>query len=112
MEPFDSELLARVQSLYREIEERTLEITSLRRSTPVEAASIFQRACTFTGEVPNADSTAPPEVESAINIPREDEVNGTFVHGMKILKDLKKGVPATAAKLERAKEVVKHVSMY
>jgi len=113
MEPFDSELLARVQALYREIEERTLEITSLRRSTPVEAASIFQQSCTFTGQVSNTESTtAPLQVESSINISREDEVNETFAQGMKILKDLKRGVPATAAKLERAKEVVKHVSMY
>jgi len=63
------------------------------------------------------DSAAVPETvameEGAdvaeIEIAREDEVKETFTKGMKLLKDLKKGVPATSAKLEGAKDVVAHV---
>ena len=111
IEPFDAELLTRVQSLHREIEQKTLEITSLRRSTPVEAATLFQKSCTLTEDTPvaeqppNSTSVADPPIE----IPREQEMKETFTQGMKMLKDLKKGVPATSAKLERAKDVVSHV---
>jgi len=103
--------LARVQALHREIEEKTLDVTSLRRSTPAQAAALFQQSCSMP------DSTAAPETTAMeegtdgaeIEIAREDEVKDTFTKGMKLLKDLKKGVPATSAKLERAKEVVAHV---
>jgi hypothetical protein len=109
MEPFDAELLAHVQSLHREIEQKTLDITSLRRSTPLEAASLFQQSCTLTDDAPIPDTTPEISTDTPIDIPREDEIKETFTQGMKILKDLKKGVPATSAKLERAKDVVGHV---
>jgi hypothetical protein len=110
IEPFDAELLARVQSLHREIEQKTLEITSLRRSTPQEAASLFQQSCTTSSpETLLSEVTPTPAVAESIEIPREDEIKETFTQGMKLLKDLKKGVPATSAKLERAKDVVTHV---
>ena len=108
IEPFDAELLARVQSLHREIEQKTLEITSLRRSTPQEAASLFQQSCTTSfPETPLSEVVH--AVAEPIEIPRDDEIKETFTQGMKLLKDLKKGVPATSAKLERAKDVVTHV---
>jgi hypothetical protein len=110
MEPFDAELLTRVQSLHREIEQKTLEVTSLRRTTPAEAASLFQNSCTtITNDTALQETSPPREVTTPIEIPREDEIKETFTQGMKLLKDLKKGVPATSAKLERAKEVVTHV---
>ena len=112
IEPFDAELLARVQSLHREIEQKTLEVTSLRRSTPMEAAALFQQSCTLTDHnapVAEAVSNSPTAVDPPIEIPREQEIKETFTQGMKMLKDLKKGVPATSAKLERAKDVVSHV---
>src|SRR5579859_6948238 len=109
IELFDAELLARVQALHQEIEKKTLEVTTLRRSTPLEAASLFQQSCTLP-EDPALPETAPsPATDSPLEIPREDEIKETFTQGMKMLKDLKKGVPATSAKLERAKEVVTHV---
>ena len=109
IEPFDAELLARVQSLHREIEQKTLEITSLRRSTPAEAAVLFQQFCDQKDDAPVPETAPTSKVEPPIEIPRESEIKETFTHSMKILKDLKKGVPATSAKLERAKEVVTHV---
>jgi len=110
IKPFDAELLARVQSLHREIEQKTLEITSLRRATPQEAASLFQQSCTTSTAEPTLPEVAPaPAIVEPIEIPREVEIKETFTQGMKLLKDLKKGVPATSAKLERAKEVVTHV---
>jgi hypothetical protein len=111
MEPFDAELLARVQSLHREIEQKTLEITSLRRSTPLEAATLFQQSCALTEDAPVAEqsSNSTTVVDPPIEIPREQEVKETFTQGMKMLKDLKKGVPATSAKIERAKDVVGNV---
>lgn len=111
IEPFDAELLARVQSLHREIEQKTLEITSLRRSTPIEAASLFQQSCALAEDTPVAEqpSNATPVVHPPIEIPREQEVKETFTQGMKLLKDLKRGVPAASAKVERAKDAVSHV---
>jgi hypothetical protein len=109
MEPFDAELLTRVQSLHREIEQKTLEITSLRRSTPLEAASLFQQSCVQIDDTPFPQTTPESSSDASIEIPREDELKQTFSKGMKMLKDLKKGVPATSAKLERAKDVVGHV---
>src|SRR5271169_5531722 len=110
IEPFDAELLARVQSLHREIEQKTLEITSLRRSTPMEAAALFQQSCTTsTNDTRLPEPPTARAVDGLIEIPREDEIKETFTQGMKLLKDLKKGVPATSAKLERAQDVVTHV---
>jgi hypothetical protein len=110
IEPFDAELLTRVQSLHREIEQKTLEITSLRRSTPIEAATLVQKSYTLTEDTPVAEPlNSTSVVDPPIEIPREQEMKETFTQGMKMLKDLKKGVPATSAKLERAKDVVSHV---
>ena len=110
VEPFDAELLARVQSLHREIEHKTLQITSLRRSTPLEAASLFQKSCTSsTNDILMTAPPAPSTVAEPIEIPRGEEIKETFTQGMRLLKDLKKGVPATSAKLERAKDVVSYV---
>ena len=109
MEPFDAELLARVQSLHREIEQKILDVTSLRRSTPVEAAAIFQQSCNLPDDAPVKEAVSDSIANPSIEIPRESEIKDTFTQGMKLLKELKKGVPATSAKLERTKDVVNHV---
>jgi kinetochor protein Mis14/NSL1 len=108
IEPFDAELLARVQALHREIEQKTLEVTSLRRSTPIDAAESLQRSYSATESPATVSAPEVPSV-SSIEIAREDEIKETYIQGMRLLKDLKKGVPATTAKLERAKEVVNYV---
>ena len=110
IEPFDANLLARVQSLHQEIEQQILNITSARRSKPLEAATIIKQSYSSIPDVPPlpesvVDTTASPPLA----IPRDDEIKETFTNGMKVLKDLKKFVPATSAKVERAKEVVNHV---
>jgi kinetochor protein Mis14/NSL1 len=109
MEPFDAELLARVQSLHRDIEQKILEVTSLRRSTPVEAAALFQQSCNLPDDAPMEGTVSNPTVNPPIEIPRENEIKDTFTQGVKLLKELKKGVPATSAKLERTRDVVSHV---
>ena len=109
IEPFDAELLARVQSLHQEIEQQILNITSARRSKPLEAAAIIQQSYSTTAEFPPLPEIAAETPAAPIAIPREDEIKETFTYGMKVLKDLKKFVPATSAKVERAKEVVNHV---
>lgn len=109
IEPFDAELLTRVQSLHREIEQKTLEVTTLRRTTPMEAATLFEKSCNIPNDLPVVESMSPQTDDPPIEIPREDEIKDTFTRGMKMLKELKKGVPATSAKLERAKEVVTYV---
>jgi len=109
VEPFDADLLARVQSLHREIEQKTLEVTSLRRSTPLEAANLLQQSYATPLEISISETAPEVPTTTSIEIAREDEIKDTYTQGMKLLKDLKKGVPATTAKLERAKEVVTHV---
>ena len=110
IEQFDAELLARVQSLHREIEQKTLEITSLRRSTPMEAAALFQKSCSAsTNDIPTTQPMSPTTVSEPIDIPRDAEIKETFTKGMKMLKDLKKGIPATSAKLERANDAISYV---
>jgi hypothetical protein len=59
--------------------------------------------------VVEAPSNSPTIVDAPIEIQREQEIKQTFTQGMKMLKDLKKGIPATSAKLERAKDVVNYV---
>lgn len=109
IEPFDADLLAQVQSLHQQIEQQILEITSARRSKPLEAAAIIQQSYSTTAELAPLPEIAAETPAEPIVIPREDEIKETFTNGMKILKDLKKFVPATSAKVERAKEVVNHV---
>lgn len=111
IEPFDADLLIRVQSLHQEIEQQILNITSARRSKPLEAASIIQQSYSNTSsDLPRLPEIATDSVATpSISIPREDEIKETFTNGMKVLKDLKKYAPATSAKVERAKDVVNHV---
>jgi Kinetochore protein Mis14 like len=106
MEPFDADLLARVQALHSEIEEKTLAVTSLRRSTPLEAASVFKRSSEMTLDASTDGPLADMSDIAPVEIAREQDVKETYNQGMKLLKELKKGVPATTAKVERAKEVV------
>jgi hypothetical protein len=79
----------------------------------MEAAALFQQSCTLMDDAPIADplsnSSSTSNIDPPIDIPREQEIKETFTQGMKMLKDLKRGVPATSAKLERAKDVVSHV---
>jgi hypothetical protein len=110
MESFDPGLLACVQTLHREIEEKTLEVTSLRRSVPAQVATLLQQSCSLpeAALVPGHGVTN-EGTEATIELAREGKVQETFTKGMEFLKALKKGVPATSAKLEQAKEVVPHV---
>jgi hypothetical protein len=55
-------------------------------------------------DVPQIPPATPP-----IEIPRKEEIKETYSESMRLLGDLKKGVPAFSAKLERTKEVVSFV---
>ena len=75
----------------------------------MEAATLLQQSYARPDDTPLAETIANTTIDPPLEIPRENEIKETFMQGMKLLRDLKKGVPATSAKLERAKEVVNHV---
>jgi hypothetical protein len=97
--------------LHQEIEQQILTVTSARRSKPLDAASIIQQSYSNTRDIPPLSEIAVDNTSSTppIAIPRDDEIKETFTNGMKVLKDLKKFVPATSAKVQRAEDVVNNV---
>ena len=71
----------------------------------MDAAAAFSKSCDVTLDTSNAEAMWDDASFPPIEIAREDQIKETYNQGMKLLKELKKAVPATTAKVERTKEV-------
>jgi kinetochor protein Mis14/NSL1 len=119
-EPFDARLRARVEELTREEEDLLREIASLKRSTPAAAAAgwsdAFKRSVKEDEEALAARKSTSVEAEDGDKdyrtdaqrlvvdpLERQREVEGAYGRAVAGLGRLKREMPATVAKMERAR---------
>ncbi|KAH0543979.1 hypothetical protein FGG08_001746 [Glutinoglossum americanum] len=117
-EPYDRRLHTRVQTLQASIESSTLALSQLRRDAPAAAADAYIRQ---SAERAAAAAAAVAELNAAATVvegrmpldlkplERQEEVERAYGRSLEVLGGLKSGLPATAAKLERARKAAEHV---
>ncbi|KAK9320782.1 kinetochore protein Mis14 like-domain-containing protein [Lipomyces orientalis] len=117
-EPFDLELNEQVRELYSEIDKETVEVTKLRREGPLRALEAYkskldtldeQRANAQT-ESMDMDDAEFVDVKMQEFLPRSEIIAAGFESLIATLRDMKKNVPATAAKLDRAEAAITHLN--
>lgn len=111
IEPFDTRLAQRIQSLSAQIETQTLQLANLRRTAPAETSQRFQDS--FTKQTEAYDARLQKEEEDKLEAARQtkmeigeverlDEIQNTWQRGSDNLVALKSGLGSTVAKMERA----------
>lgn len=118
IEPFDSKLAQRVQSLSAQIENQTLQLASLRRDAPAATAKKFEEEFARRSEEDAArvkkqeelDAEAARELKLDVgDVERLGEVQGTWQRGTEELEELKGRVGGTVARMEKARRAVDFV---
>ncbi|KAI9831197.1 MAG: hypothetical protein M1826_003862 [Phylliscum demangeonii] len=110
--PYDPELATRVQALYAALEAETVALAHLRRDAPARAAEQVRRAFDRDQAVREEEGEEEEvEVErlTVLVPPRSEEVRRAWGVGVHGLVRLTASLPATAAKLERARAAVDYV---
>jgi len=104
-EPFSDALRERAARLLRQEEELLVEIGRLRREAPREAARVWMEELgRGEEEEGGAEEEEKVEVELAVErLERQEEVEGSWRRGVEGLVRLKRELPATAARMERAR---------
>lgn len=111
IEPFDTKLAQRIQSLSAQIETQTLQLANLRRTAPAETSQRFDES--FTEQADAYDARLQKEAEEKLSaarstkmdideVERLDEIQNTWQNGSENLVALKSGLGSTVAKMERA----------
>ncbi|KAI9787755.1 MAG: hypothetical protein M1839_000287 [Geoglossum umbratile] len=122
-EPYDRRLHARLQALQASLEAQTLALSQLRRSAPAAAAAAYvqgevEQAAAAAAAVARLGAAAAvvvveePRVVGVLNVPpleRQADVEGAYGTAVAELGGLKSGLPATAARLERARKAAEYV---
>ncbi|KAK9372683.1 kinetochore protein Mis14 like-domain-containing protein [Lipomyces chichibuensis] len=117
-EPFDLELNEQVRELYAQIDEETVEVTKLRRETPLRALESYksklemldeQRTNAQTDDVAMDDADS-ADVKVEEFLPRRESIMADFEKLIATLREMKKSVPAAASKLDRAEAAVTHLN--
>ncbi|TKA73910.1 hypothetical protein B0A55_05044 [Friedmanniomyces simplex] len=115
IEPFDTRLAQRLQTLSSQIEHQTLQLANLRRTAPAETARRFQERYakdtqeydTRMREVEERELQAARETKvDPGHIERADEMQSTWQRGSDELLALKSGLGSTVARLEKAQKAV------
>ncbi|KAK5718828.1 hypothetical protein LTR17_015593 [Elasticomyces elasticus] len=115
IEPFDTKLAQRLQSLSAQIEHQTLQLANMRRTRPAETAQHFQNKFAESIEEDNIklSEAEKQKIESAKgtsidpgHIDRVDEMQSTWQNGSEELLALKSGLGGTVARLEKAQKAV------
>lgn len=118
IEPFDTKLAQRIQSLSAQIEHQTLHLANLRRTAPFETSQKFRQAfqkqsedydsLLKTNEDAKLESAKATKVEIS-KMERLDEVRSTWQKGSEDLVMLRTGLGGTVARLEKAQNAVEVV---
>ncbi|KAK9370969.1 kinetochore protein Mis14 like-domain-containing protein [Lipomyces kononenkoae] len=117
-EPFDLELNEQVRELYAQIDEETVAVTKLRREAPLRARETYKSKLDRLDEqrakaqiehalVDDSDFTSNKMEEF---LPHRDDVVSNFETLVATLRDIKKSVPATSSKLDRAEAALTHLN--
>jgi kinetochor protein Mis14/NSL1 len=115
-EPLDGRLHSRAAELYRKEEDLLEEIAALKREVPLQAAANWREA--LKGGI-EQDEEAFRNAERANDVQdmklnvgkreRQEEVERTWGRGIEGLGRLKREMPGTTARMERAKRVADYV---
>jgi len=117
-EPLDEKLLTHAADLTRQEEDLLMEISALRREAPKKAAEAWRDGFKNDGEAAraalamekNSEGVKAQLVDLDIGkLERQDEVEKTWERGVEGLGRLKREMPGTAARMERAKRAVEYV---
>ncbi|KAK9468320.1 kinetochore protein Mis14 like-domain-containing protein [Lipomyces arxii] len=115
-EPYDLDLNEEVRQLYAHIDEETVTVTKLRHEAPLRAVKSYkaqleklneQHKALESDEVDMEDQVEEVTVEDVL--PRQKAVEQDFDKLIGTLKLLKKSVPVTTAKLNRAEAALMHL---
>jgi len=122
-EPFDARKRYRIEDLAREEEELLRSIASLKRRVPSATASAFANATKAGIESDEAAlerararveaegvMSGSEAVEGLDGLERQDEVECAFERTVETLGRLKREMPATVAKMERARVAAGYVA--
>jgi Kinetochore protein Mis14 like len=107
----------RVQALHSTLETATLALSQLRRTAPSAAAGAYtkhsaEQAAATAAAIASLNAAAVEEGAQVLDIEpleRQGEVERAYGRAVGELGDLKSGLPATAARLERARKAAEHV---
>ena len=104
-EPFDDKLRDRVTKLLQQESELLVEVGQLRRTAPLKAAEMWKEELSWVDYI-NRDAEVEIRKGADLGVDkleRQEEVEATWKRGVEGLERLKREMPATAAKMERAK---------
>ncbi|KAI9682718.1 MAG: hypothetical protein M1829_006705 [Trizodia sp. TS-e1964] len=109
-EPFDAKLAERVMAAAAEVEAETLRVAQMRREVAACAAGRVGGALVAGVRALEIGEGVVEGGEEVVGgLERQAEVEGTWEEAVGVLKGVKVDLPATAAKLERAKAAVEYV---
>lgn len=115
IEPFDTKLAQRIQTLAAQVEDHTLQLANLRRTAPAQTSQRFQNLFTQSSAKDDArlQRKGERDLQEAQNtvievgtIERLDEVQATWQSGSENVIALKSGLGGTVAKMERAQQAM------
>lgn len=119
LEPFDTQLAQRIQSLSAQIEHQTLQLANLRRKAPGETARKFEEAFVKQSEDYEArigqarerrmKEAGETKVGPDGELQRTDEMQASWMRGREELEQVKSGIGGTIEKMEKAKRAVEVV---
>lgn len=108
VEPFDVELNEKLRSVYAEVDERTLEVTELRRQIPNQATEIYKQKLKEEQDI--LDQALPNEGQSAendesISLPI-NRIQADYEDTLQLIQSLSKSVPELYSDLNELQEVI------
>lgn len=118
LDPFDTKLAQRVQSLSAQIESQTLQLANLRRKAPQETAQAFIKSFEKQSEEYEErlklDREARMEAAKGVSVDvgeveRVEEMEATLERGRSDLEALKASVGPTVERMEKARKAVEVV---
>lgn len=115
-EPLDSKLHSRAAELYRKEEDLLEEIAALKREVPLQAAANWREALKGGIELDEGNLRNAERINDGQDVKldvgkreRQSEVERTWGKGIEGLGRLKREMPGTTARMERAKKAADYV---
>ena len=106
-EPFSDSLRDRVAKLLQAESELLVEVGQLRREAPVKAAGMWKEELSWAEDIGKEEDMEIEEENVDLGVDkleRQDDVEANWKRGVSGLERLKKELPATAARMEKAKK--------
>ncbi|KAK9446433.1 kinetochore protein Mis14 like-domain-containing protein [Limtongia smithiae] len=119
-EPFDLELNEEVRQLYAQIDEETVEVTKLRREAPLRTLANYKRQLeelekqqqehfSVNDEEQKVDADKAQLTVDEVLL-RKTNVETDFNEFVASLREMKKDIPGTLSKLDRASAAITHLN--